>query len=208
MASDVDICRAALAALGTRQTITSIDEKSTEARACKAWYDLTLDGLQRSADFNFTRRKVALAQVDEDAPDGWRYSYSVPAQCLKVHVLSASMITYIPPVNDAIKQLKIIPVDYEVAAVDSGGRIYCNLSPVYCVFAQRVTTVDSWDVGFRNAMVMSLAAAIAFPITQKSSIATVLAQKAKDALSEALASDGNEANQNYMEHVPDWIAAR
>jgi len=55
MASQTDICNAAISHCGTRSKIASIDEGSAEANACRTHFALARDGLLRAYDWNFAR---------------------------------------------------------------------------------------------------------------------------------------------------------
>ena len=209
MATDVDICKAALVAIGTRRTIQSLDENSAEARAIKPIYAMTRDGLLRHQDWNFARRKGALAQISSPAaPDGWMYSYAYPTGALNMLAVTPSISTYIPPVDNGVKQARVIAVDYEPAGDGVNRTIYTNINPAYGIWPAQVTHVNLWDDGFVTLRVKAIAAAIAFPITQKASVADVMEKRYLSALNGAAADDATEANQNYMDFIPDEIACR
>lgn len=101
MTSAVDIANQALGQISARATIAAFDERSTEARAVRLYYDDTLDALLRAAPWNFCRKvdyltllKAAPGTPENPAaslgvwspaypPPPWLYSYFLPSNCVK-----------------------------------------------------------------------------------------------------------------------------
>ena len=192
--TDVDICNRALSRLGTRATIAALDENSTEARTAAIWYAATRDTLLRAHDWNFARRRVILAEQGA-APTGWTFRYALPTDCVRLlRLASASPEVGAPR--------------FEVAG-DATSRFVLSDEPAAeAVYTARVDDPNLYDAGFASALVDQLAAHIAYPITQKTETAVRLAQIARGALADAMATDANEADTASGDRVPDWIAAR
>jgi hypothetical protein len=178
MTTEVDICNRALSRLGTRATIQSLTENSTEAEQCKIWYAATRDALLRAHDWNFARRQVALADTD-DPPTGWDYSYVLPTDCLRVLRFASAT----PPVPSR---------EFEVAGTSSARVIYTDEAEAEAIYTARVEDPSLFDQGFATALVDQLASHIAFPITQKTDVAVRLAQIARQSFLEATALNANE----------------
>jgi len=192
--TDVDICNRALSRLGTRATISALDENSTEARTASIWYAATRDTLLRAHDWNFARRRVVLAEQGA-APTGWTFRYALPTDCIRLlRIVSAS------PETGAIR--------FEVAGDATGRFAFCDQPAAEAVYVARVDDPNLYDAGFASALVDQLAAHIAYPITQKTETAVRLAQVARAVLADAMAADVNEAEAAASDRVPDWIAAR
>ena len=85
MVSIVSICNSALLSLGA-ETINNFDEGSTEANACKAKWDITLNSLLRSYPWNFATTRNVQTLPREDLPEGWEFSYQypLPYDCIRV----------------------------------------------------------------------------------------------------------------------------
>lgn len=122
MADVTSICNQALAAVGTRTSITSIGEQSNEARQCLLQYDPTRRHLLRSAHWGFARAYVAPAlllarygtpenpgpgkpdyrwDAQQEPPPPWLYAYYVPSDSLAVRYIvpaSATEISTTPPI--------------------------------------------------------------------------------------------------------------
>jgi hypothetical protein len=191
--TDVDICNRALSRLGTRATISALDENSTEARTVSIWYAATRDTLLRAHDWNFARRRVLLAEQGT-APVGWVFRYALPTDCIRLLRIATE--------NSAES------ARFEVAGDAVSRFVLCDETAAEAVYTARVDDPNLYDAGFSTALVDQLAAHIAYPITQKTDTAVRLAQMARAALSEAMASDVNEAAAGSQDRLPDWIAVR
>jgi len=181
MPTDVDIANMALSRLGTRATIASLTENSTEARAISTWYTAIRDDLLRAADWNFSRVYLSLA-TSGTPPDRWAYSYAYPSDCLKIWSFDIGLPAY----------MQTIPPLYEVASDGTDRLIYTNLSPATAVYCQRVLDPNRMDPDFVTAFAVALAAAVALPITQKADTAARMHAMARDILETAIAHSANE----------------
>ena len=193
MTSEVDICNRALSRLGTRATINTLAEASTEARTASIWYAATRDALLRAADWNFARRRVVLADLGSP-PSGWRYRYALPVDCLRLVGLVASAGGAAPR--------------FEVAGEASGRVVLCDAAPAEALYVARIEDPSLFDPSFAMALVDQLAAHIAYPITQKTDVAVRLAQIARASFLEAAALDASEAEGAMPGGDAEWIAAR
>jgi hypothetical protein len=192
--TDVDICNRALSRLGTRATISALDENSTEARTASIWYAATRDTLLRAHDWNFARRRIVLAEQGT-APTGWTFRYALPADCIRL-----LRIAPVSPEGGTVR--------FEVAGDSTGRFVLCDEPAAEAVYTARVEDPNLYDSGFSSALVDQLAAHVAYPITQKTDTAVRLAQLARAALGDAMAADVNEAALSEDDRAPDWIAAR
>lgn len=197
MTSDVDICNRALSRLGTKATIASMTENSTEARTCAIWYEATRDALLRAFDWNFARRRVVLADLGAP-PTGWDYRYAMPTDCLRLLRL-VDGVTVHPSAA------------FEVAGDADGRVILADEAEAEALYTAKVEIPDLFDAGFAAALVEQLAANIAYPITQKSDVSARLAQMARMAFNEAAASAANEnrnSSNEWADFTPDAISVR
>ena len=192
--SEVDLCNRALSRLGTRATIAALSENSTEARTAAIWYAATRDALLRAHDWNFARRRIALAELGAPS-SGWAYRFALPSDCLRLLRLESGARGLPSP-------------RFEVAADGAGRVVLCDEPAPLAVYTARVADPGLFDPGFAQALVDQLAAHVAYPITQKTDLAVRLAQAARLALAEAMATDAGEAGRPGEEVLPDWIAAR
>ena len=82
--SEVAICNMALAEIGRGAQITSLDEASQAARACKLRYPYARDAVLRAYDWNFASRRVEIAKNPVAPPFEFANAYDLPADCLLV----------------------------------------------------------------------------------------------------------------------------
>jgi hypothetical protein len=201
MASIVQICNLALSRLGTRATIASLDESSTEARICKANYADCRDTLLRDFDWNFARRVETLALRIEAPPSGWSYVYSVPNKCARFRGIWSGP----RPIG--------APVDWAIGSVaDSSGNdvvaVFTNQSQADGWYTRIVENSELFSAGFVKALSWRLAEAIALPITTRDSLAEVMARRAAAKVAEGLAAEANEGIATTDHQVPDFLAER
>lgn len=92
MASTTEIANMALAHLGVGKQISNLEtERSEEAIACRAFYDLARDVSLRAARWPFATKITALALIEESPNDEWDYAYRYPTDCLDLRrILSGS----------------------------------------------------------------------------------------------------------------------
>lgn len=192
--TDVDICNRALSRLGTRATISALDENSIEARTAFVWYTATRDTLLRAHDWNFARRRVILAEQGT-APTGWTFRYALPTDCIRLLRIASARPEVSAP-------------RFEVSGDATSRFVLCDEPAAEAVYTARVDDPNLYDAGFASALVDQLAAHIAYPITQKTETAVRLAQLARAALADAMAADVNEAESAADDRVPEWIAGR
>jgi hypothetical protein len=201
MASIVQICNLALSRLGTRATIASLEEASTEARICKANYADCRDTLLRDFDWNFARRVETLALRVEAPPPGWAYTYSVPNRCARFRGIWSG-----PRPAGA-------PADWAIGSVaDSNGNdavaIFTNQSEAAGWYTRIVENSELFSAGFVQALSWRLAETIALPITTKDSTAELIARRAPLKVAEGFAADANEGITTSDRPVPDFLAER
>jgi len=85
MASEVSICNRALAMLGAN-TITSLQDGSTESNVCNAVYADARDAVLRSHPWSCAIQRATLAQLSTKPVWGYDKAYSLPndPHCLSV----------------------------------------------------------------------------------------------------------------------------
>lgn len=200
MSTDVDIGNMALSRLGTRATIAALDENSTEARALNTHYTTVRDGLLRARNWGFARVTRALA-LSGTAPTRWLYSYALPSGCLNFLKIDDGF-----PADDIPDPSRI---SKEIGSDGSSSFLWTNQPEAVGIFTQRVTDPNRMDPLFVVAFVDGLAAAVAYPITQKTEVAARMESRAARSLDVASAANANEGStNNWAEFEADAIRAR
>jgi hypothetical protein len=170
-ATQVSICSNALLMLGA-QTISAIDENTDRARIASNLYDSTRDSLLRSHPWNCAVRRVVLAP-DTTAPvTDYDAQFTMPADCLRI--------------------LQVGEDGYEVDYKSESGKILCSGTSLALRYIWKNTTESTWDVMLVEAMELSMAAKMAYPITMSASMADLMARKLEMFMKRCRAVDGQD----------------
>lgn len=199
MTTEVDIANMALSRLGTRATIADLSESSTEARVVGVWYAATRDALLRARNWNFARVRRTLS-LSGAAPAGWRFSYALPSDCLRLLALEAGHATQALPA-----------IAFEIVSDGASRFVLTDADDAVGLYTQRVTDPGRMDPGFVAAFVDQLAAHIAYPIAQKTEMAVRLAEIARHSLDQAAAQSANEdrmRDRGWADWDADYVKAR
>jgi hypothetical protein len=90
--------------------------------------------------------------------------------------------------------------------------ILTNVKDASLIYTSIVVYPDEWDVLFRQAFVSAIASKLCMPLIQDKKVALAMrAQQialAKDALTQARVTNGNEGFPHVQDHVPDWLRVR
>ena len=144
MSSVVQICNAALTALGA-DSIVSLTEASEQARLCKSRYESVRDAVLRAHPWNGAVARATLPAASETPLFGYLYRYSLPTDpyCLRVLKLA------------------------ENAAFRTAGRFLETdaAPPVRIEFIKRVEDPNDFDSLLSEAISARLAAEIAYKLT-------------------------------------------
>lgn len=170
-ATDVSICSNALLLLGA-QAITSFTDGTDRAALASNLFESTRDSLLRSHPWNCCITRVALAPDATTDQVDWTYQFSMPGDCLRVMSVGEAGL------ED----------DYLV----EGRKILCDQNPLYLRYVARNTDTASWDALLVRACELSMAAAMAYPITQSASVRDSMRQELAMHMRLARSVDGQE----------------
>lgn len=143
MASDVDICNAALANLGDSATVSSIDppEGSAQAERCAQFYPMARDQLLEMHDWSFATRRTILTQLDVTTPNQWAYAYAVPSDMLNAISVLDSLGS-----DDASYPLTMGSIDPDFATLP-GVQMVPSLMPQLGIYAPQPFSLETGDDG-------------------------------------------------------------
>lgn len=164
---DTEICNRALQKIGAKR-ITSINEESVNARACKAVYDSRRKALLRAHRWSFAIKRASLA-ADATAPEwGRANAFTLPADYLK-------LIPTYPEYHDlnsdwVIEGRKIVTSDS---------------APLYVRYIADVTDTSQMDPLFKETLAADIAYEIAEEITQSATKKEQAKEDKKDSIKEA-----------------------
>lgn len=170
-ATQVSICSNALLMLGA-QTISAIDENSDRARIASNLYESTRDSLLRSHPWNCAVKRVVLAPDTAAPVTDYDAQFTMPADCLRI--------------------LQVGEDGYEVDYKSESGKILCSGTSLALRYIWKNTTESTWDVMLVEAMELSMAAKMAYPITMSASMADLMARKLEMFMKRCRAVDGQD----------------
>ncbi|QXG42252.1 hypothetical protein [Pseudomonas viridiflava] len=171
MATAVSICSNALLLLGA-QSINDFDEPVDRAKIAANLYPSTRDDLLRNHPWNCCIRRVVLAPDATPPAFGYSHQFELPADCLRVLEVGASGVS----------------IDHLV----EGKRIQANTTALELKYVFRNEVEDTWDSSLVMLMTLSMAASMAYAITQSSAVQQSAEQKLEMAKRRARAIDGQE----------------
>lgn len=195
--SEIGVYNLALNAVGETANASSPTENSRRAEVCRLWYDLVRDQVFEAAPWpEATKlRRLALAQErDEDTwqtgdpQPGYTYAFTLPADCLRPQYLT----NYAP---------------FELLTEDGVKQLHCNTVDPILRYTTTQLDVALWSNNLLMAIVYGLAAHIAQPLTGKTSMTSMLFQRANEFILAARVSSANQPMQ-LQDAVPDWLLAR
>lgn len=195
MSSEVSICNMGLGHIGTKTTISSLDENTNEARQCKIFYADARDAVLRAHPWKFAQKRVALALLSGNPLD-WSYKYQYPTDCvmaLEIHDAVFSRTAgdpypFTPAVADDLNS-KVILTDKEDA---------------YLKYTARVTNPTLFDTLFVQTLGWYMAFLLAKPLTGKDKIEANALTGYRISISEAQTLDRQEGEpdrQRDAEHI-------
>ena len=171
MASQISISSNALIMLGA-QPISDVNENNDRARIAAALFPEVRDQLLRSHFWNCCTKRVSIA-ADSDAPAyDYAYQYTLPSDFIRVVVCGEYGMES----------------DHRV----EGRKILCDDTPLNLRYIFRNEDVGTWDALLVHAMTLSMAARMAYAITQSASLEQVRFQELQQLLKQARAVDGQD----------------
>lgn len=166
MASEVEICNAALTYLGDK-LITSLTDNNNQARACNARYGMVRDAVTRAHPWNCAMHRVA-DQASEATAPVWEFtdSYVLPTapHCLRV-----------------VEVRNYKPEEWIV----EGRRLLISASPIDFRYLKRMDTSGDIDSTMVEAISARLAHSICIRLTNDEEKKRELWRTYKEILAEA-----------------------
>lgn len=185
MASVVGIVNSGLIKVGA-DTITSLTDDSPEARAANAQYEKLRDEVLRAHPWNFAVTRASLARLAEAPAFGFAYQYQLPADCLRVLAMNLGRARF------------------EI----EGRRLLTDEESADIVYIARITDPNAFDAMFREALAYRIAADLAYPLANSTTLAGTMMQLYRDALALARAIDGQEGGAQTAVEASNWIDVR
>ena len=170
--TSLKVMNAALAQLGVDE-IDSFSDSSLAAKTGNKLYSDIVEHELSAYPWRFARERITLTRVDQTAPKPWTGLYRLPASALVLHTVY---------VDDYIGDFDRFGANVAVN-VDSN-----STSTVSAEITENVSA-NNWPGYFRRSLIMSLAAAIAMPITQDDQMAMALQKESEIMIVKARSRD-------------------
>ena len=154
MATQLEVAREALAQIGTRSKIASLDDGSAEATYINLLYGPIRDFLLVDGDYDFSLTHVGLVAVTP-VVFPWKFAYEYPEEALRIRQL-------VPKLYDPLDPR---PMEWNVTA-GTGHFIYASEAVERALITFRAAE-DIWDGMFRQSFVRMLASALAFALENR-----------------------------------------
>lgn len=188
--SKTEICNMALAHIGVSKAVQDVDtESSTEARACRLFFDHAVRTILEAKPWGFASSQVALVQQTNDRSDAWGYKYAVP--------------TFVRRINHIVNPATRTPgqgneVPFKVARNESafGKCIYTDEEGAILDYNYDVDDVNLFPATFVHALSLFLAASIAQPLRVNASIQQEVQRLYMAWNSEAMTRDMEEGQED------------
>lgn len=181
MANQTEICNLALSRVGAG-FIDDINEVSVPAELCLLLYPIARDATLRDHDWNFARKRAAMATLDQDN-DQYDYVYLMPADCLAVREI------YNP--NKGFKGDRI---PFELGLDEDGSRvtILTDEYQAILIYTKKVTNASLFDSKFVDALAWRLASDLAQPLRGDIKLGQEFLQQYARQIGDAKATNANE----------------
>jgi hypothetical protein len=171
MTSAVSICSNALLMNGA-QTINALDDSSDRARQCANLYPTVRDYVLSTHPWNCCIKRVLLSP-DTDVPAfDWSAQFTLPADFLRLLATGED--------------------GYEPDHMIESGKILMNQSTLKLRYVWKNTVEDTWTPLLIMAVTMAMRQALAYPITQSTSLEQLIDQAIEPILKRARTTDSQD----------------
>lgn len=212
--SITQICNEAISDLPAHP-ITDINDSRKEARECSRHLSGVVSDLVSYHDWQFVRRRVALAMLTNDREGEWGYAYDLGGEIVSPIKLvrnydstgSDAGVVVTPVLYWPNAGMAADAIDYEVA----NGVLYTNLEEAVLEYSTDALEPNKWTPLFAQAVIRTLASRIYRPILGEKADSQEWALKvraAKQATDEAVADDLNRNPRVRKEFISEAAMAR
>jgi len=176
MATEVSICSNALRRLGD-SPITSLSDDTERARLCNALYEPARDSLLRSHAFNFSITRASLAKSATTPAFEFANQFILPTDPFCLRVLKMEFDDFKFKVENLAGEGRVLLTDEGTANI---------------LYIAKITDTTLFDAIFVDTLTAKLAAELAYPVTNSTSLQTQMERLYKLKLTEARSIDSTE----------------
>jgi hypothetical protein len=142
-----------------------------EAVSCARHFEGARDRLLSSHPWVFARKTAAPAQLSSPLPLGWRFSFSLPSDCLKTLAVVA-------------RGRRTLFRRYEVI----GRTLLANAAPIHVLYTARIADTSLWDGLFADAFCSLLAGEMGAAVMGEPQLVSMMEQRAAGIVQSARAA--------------------
>lgn len=211
MATTVDICNLALAMLGGEAGIVSVNppDGSDQAGHCKRFYPMALKKISEEHDWHFAKCRIRLSKLSTIDAElyGYKYAYSVPANCSRI--LSVSSINKNVTRQPNSEKQEDFLVEFNSSS--QSRIVLTNAENAMMHYTSIADNPQLFPGYFSDALVILLASFLVGPIKRSDSSSTMslnLLKQYEQALSRAKSLDNQSAGYMKKLHIPSSFKAR
>lgn len=188
MTTAVSICSNALMMLG-KAPIASLEDENDRAKYCANLYPLLRDAMLRKHLWNCAIKRVLLSPEAGAPAFDYTNQFQLPSDFLRLYQVG----TLKSPIKDFQLENRMI---------------MANVPALPLRYVWRNEDENNWDVGLVQAVTHGMAAVLAYPITQSTSLRDSMKQEAIQVLREAKAIDGQENPGDTFGDETPFISGR
>ena len=199
MASETDICNLALLRIG-HSRINALNEGTKAADLCSLLYPMRRDTMLRDHNWNFAVKRSTLALSSAAPNHEFGQKFALPADCLKV--VRTDLDGFGGEIVSTYPYTSAAPYRIE------GGFLVCNESSVKIEYVAKITDPAMFDALFVDCLAQRLAAELAMPLADNSSLAKNMWDIFAMKIREARSVDAQEGTPREVVDATGWLMAR
>lgn len=195
----VGVYNMAIGRIGQSQFVQSLTEMSNQRITCDVFFENCRDRVLTAFPWNFAAKPVALSALGTP-PNGWRYRYAYPSDCLKARAVVPTLdMTTSPFIIQEILRYGFsdsFPFKVIEDVADGSKAIASNLPTAFLWYTARITNLDLWTPDATSALSWLLATEIAGPLSAQPNYTKQAGEAYAMAIREAGTNSLNEGKPN------------
>ncbi len=215
MATNVDICNLAITQLGERGSITGLNppDGSDWAAQCSRYYPIALRRLFEEYDWSFSQTRARLSKLASFDSElyGYKFAYSLPADCVRV--------TRVAAINNAATDEELddmsfrwspeIPKNYEIqySTTTQNRILLTNVDDAFVQYTAYKDVPALFPTYFIECLVVGLAVYLVGPI-KRSDAASTMAQNLRQVYEQSLSKAKTADAQNSVWRRYPYVASQ
>jgi hypothetical protein len=189
---EAGICNLALLRVGQLQRITSLEDDTPEAEACRTCWELARDATLEAAAWPFATRRFALTAQTNGERGGWEYAYPLPSDFIAARNLDQADADHplgIYNTNPGEAEQLVFRIEGDAAV---GRVLLTNVEAAVLVYTAKVEQPARWSPMFRQAVAWHLASDLAFGLAKNQRLGFAMLQAFEKFIRLAAASAFNQ----------------